>query len=325
MGMSNSRASAADVEDLRIALGYDSWNLLGVSYGTRLALTIMRDYPDHIRSVILDSTYPLEVDLLSAQSANFDRALRVLFADCAANAVCSTDNPDLEDNFYDTLNRLNGNPATIDPEDLFSFVDEPLVVSGDLFAQTIYTSLYFTDVIPSLPNIITAAYDRDYSGIGFLFSQLQGPTGSLSIGMYLSVQCSEEAPFTSKEKVHAEEQKYDIRGAFRGLAEDLLDACLELQLPSPSPIENESVTSDIPTLILSGDYDPITPPHWGQQVADTLPNSYFYVMPDGGHGVVTTSDCAAAVAAEFLKDPTSAPDRACLDTLTAPDFSDTLF
>lgn len=323
--MANSLVSAADVEDLRIALGYESWNLMGASYGTRLALTIMRDYPQHVRSAILDSTYPLEVDLFSAQPENYDRALHVLFADCAADSVCSEENPNLEDRFFDTLNRLNNSPYAIDPEELFSLVDQPIVLSGDLFSLAVYESLYYADIIPSLPDVITAAYDFDYGGIGFIFETLQTSSAQLSMGTYLSVQCSDEAPFTSAEQVRDKHRDYAVHGAFRGLADDFLDACAELNIPSPSPLENEPVTSDIPTLILSGAYDPITPPAWGKQVAGNLANSFFYEFPDIGHGVVSSSDCASAVAGFFLDDPSREPQRSCLDRLEPPDFSESFY
>jgi pimeloyl-ACP methyl ester carboxylesterase len=81
----NSRENAADLNDLRIALGYDEWNLYGISYGTKLALTTMRDFPEGIRSVVLDSAYPLQTSLIIDVPANMDRAFDTLFAGCAAD------------------------------------------------------------------------------------------------------------------------------------------------------------------------------------------------------------------------------------------------
>jgi pimeloyl-ACP methyl ester carboxylesterase len=101
LSLYNSVESAADLNDLRLALGYEEWNLFGVSYGTRLALTAMRDYPDGIRSVILNSTVPLQADLYSEVPASFDRALNVLFDSCADNPVADNAYPDLETVFFD--------------------------------------------------------------------------------------------------------------------------------------------------------------------------------------------------------------------------------
>ena len=88
--LATSAESAADVNDLRLALGYDQWNLYGVSYGTKLALTVMRDFPQGVRSVILDSVYPLQVNLYTAPPEDFDRALKVLFESCAADTSVAT-------------------------------------------------------------------------------------------------------------------------------------------------------------------------------------------------------------------------------------------
>ncbi|HEX6305128.1 MAG TPA: alpha/beta fold hydrolase, partial [Anaerolineales bacterium] len=81
----NSAASAADVNDLRRALGYTKINLYGVSYGTRLGLTVMRDYPQAVRSAVLDSAYPPQVNLYTSLAPNAERAFNQLFAGCTAD------------------------------------------------------------------------------------------------------------------------------------------------------------------------------------------------------------------------------------------------
>ncbi|MBO9322039.1 MAG: alpha/beta fold hydrolase, partial [Roseiflexus sp.] len=96
----NTLTNAADLEDLRLALGYEQWNLLGSSYGTRLALTAMREYPQGIRSVVLDSTRPLQINE-SQTPADAERAFQTLFRGCAADPTCNAAYPDLERVFYD--------------------------------------------------------------------------------------------------------------------------------------------------------------------------------------------------------------------------------
>jgi pimeloyl-ACP methyl ester carboxylesterase len=91
----NSSTSAADVNDLRLVLGYNQLNLYAVSYGTRLALTILRDDPQAIRSAVLDSAYPLEVNLYTSLAANAERSFNVLFDRCAADSACNLSYPDL--------------------------------------------------------------------------------------------------------------------------------------------------------------------------------------------------------------------------------------
>src|ERR1051325_368575 len=109
----NSAASAADLNDLRLALGYDKLNLYAVSYGTRLALTLMRDHPEAVRSAVLDSTYPLQVNLYTALAPNAERAFNVFFNNCAADPGCNARYPDLRTVFYQLVDQLNAQPVWI--------------------------------------------------------------------------------------------------------------------------------------------------------------------------------------------------------------------
>src|SRR5919199_4363118 len=110
-------ADAADVADLRVALGYRALNLYSVSYGTRLALTVMRTHPRGIRSVILDSVDPPGVNAITSPLASTTRAFAVLFNSCAADAACAAAFPDLEQTFYRVVQRLNATPVTIHTRD----------------------------------------------------------------------------------------------------------------------------------------------------------------------------------------------------------------
>ena len=109
----NSAASAADLEDLRVALDYDEWNLYGISYGTRLAQQAMRDHPDGIRSVVLDSAYPADADLYAEMPGNAERAMEALFTTCADDPACAAAYPDLGRTFRDLVAELNAAPAPI--------------------------------------------------------------------------------------------------------------------------------------------------------------------------------------------------------------------
>jgi pimeloyl-ACP methyl ester carboxylesterase len=111
--MYNSAVFAQDVADLRRVLGYDVINLFGVSYGTRLALTMLRDQPEGIRSVILDGVYPPQVDRSAENLPNVNRALEALFTACAASRECDAEYPDLRETFYSTARRLNAEPELL--------------------------------------------------------------------------------------------------------------------------------------------------------------------------------------------------------------------
>jgi pimeloyl-ACP methyl ester carboxylesterase len=108
-----SAESAADLEELRVALNIEAWNLFGVSYGTRLALTVLRDYPHGVRSVILDSVYPPQVNLFVDAYANGERARQAVFKACAEDTQCAAAYPDLEAHFWQLVDSLNEQPERV--------------------------------------------------------------------------------------------------------------------------------------------------------------------------------------------------------------------
>ena len=107
----NSAENAADVADLRRALGVSEWNLYGVSYGTRLALTIMRDQPEGVRSAILDSVCLPQADHYAEMAGNAERAFDLLFNSCAEDDACAEAFTDLETVFWDLVNHLDTQPV----------------------------------------------------------------------------------------------------------------------------------------------------------------------------------------------------------------------
>ncbi|MGB1285629.1 MAG: alpha/beta hydrolase [Aggregatilineales bacterium] len=322
--MYNSATSAQDVQDLRRTLGYDEWNLLGISYGTRLALTILRDDDSGIRSVILDSVYPPEVDLYSPLVPNVLRALNVLFRDCAGDDACNSRYPDLEAQFWDVYTRLNETPQHI--ENITTpFGNVDLYLTGDRFFNWVFNWLYSIPDIEAIPRRIDAL-SQNLQSAGAVRAGLQEDfyTFSVSMGMYLSVQCAEEIRLMPPDAFDASLAAYPqlatyMAGNFTHNAR-LFDLCANWQSPPVNPIENDPVNSDIPVLLLAGEYDPVTPPAWAESSATTLSNSFYILFPATSHGVVRSHRCGQSVIEDFLQNPTARPDTRCVRTLTIPDF-----
>ena len=309
-----SAANAADVEDLRKALGYSQWNIYGGSYGTKLALTIMRDYPEGVRSVILDSAYPLQANLYAGPS-NSLRSLNRIFERCAADTDCNQAYPDLEATFYNLVDQLDTEPPILNLYDALNFKFYKVVLNGDRFIWTIFQMLYDTGQLPGLPRRI---YEIKEGKTDLLFTSLQSYIffdGYWAEGMYFSIQCNEEAPFGSIDAT---------KSANANLSPRILEATNSLQIyeycaawveSQPSPKENEAVVSDIPTLILSGEFDPVTPPAWGQLAAETLSNSQFLEFPGFGHWVYGTGACDSQIVLDFINDPDTPVDANCINAL----------
>jgi pimeloyl-ACP methyl ester carboxylesterase len=321
--LSTSSESASDMEDLRLALGYKQWNLYGISYGTRLALTAMRDYPDGIRSVILDSTYPPSADLFAEAPRDLDRSIDRLLTDCEADSFCLNAYPNVRKKFNELIDDLAANPRTLDISEETGEEGATFVLSDDLFLGWLYSYFYDKGILGDLPALIWETANGDYDIVKEIASyQFADDTPSgVSWGMYFSIECAEEAPFGSRDKAAIELSRFPrLKGVFRGMATDTYAACDAWNVPPASSVENNVIESDIPTLVLSGDYDPITPPGWGRSVANSLDNSYYFELPGVGHGVIPSEGCGEVIAHNFLSQPDADPSSSCIYTLSHPTF-----
>jgi pimeloyl-ACP methyl ester carboxylesterase len=315
----NSLASAADLEDLRTALGYDQWNLYGISYGTRLALTTMREYPDGIRSVILDSTRSLQSSETSTP-ADVDRSFEKLFDGCARDEACNKAFPNLSDTFYKLVEKLDREPIVGDATNPFNGRELKILINGDSLQGLVTQALYSTDIIPQLPKAIVAASEGVDTSLLMrlaLNSVLQNEY--VSYGMFYAVRCNEEIVFDTPEALAAADDAFpEQRGIFDLSSYSTI--CDAWQAGSAPAIENQPVASDIPTLVLAGEYDPATPPDDGRAAAQTLSNGFFIEFPGLGHGVSVDGGCPQGITLAFLNDPTAKPDESCVAQMGGPSF-----
>ncbi len=321
----NSAASAADLEDLRLALEYDEWNLYGISYGTRLAQQAMRDHPDGIRSVVLDASYPADADLYAEMPGNAERAMEALFTTCAEDPACAAAYPDLGGTFRDLVGRLNAAPAPITVVDAATGerIDDDL--DGDDLVGFLFDSLYSTELVPQLPEIITAAAAGEFGSIGLILGTRTQSLDVVAIGQQLAVQCHEEVSFGSRDAVaaaaadHPLVEGYVESGPSSGTG--IFDVCDSWEAGEADAEANEALSSDIPTLVLAGELDPITPPRWGEQIAGDLSEAFYVQFPFTGHGSLPSHECAVDITEDFLDEPRQEPATDCVDDIAAPAFT----
>jgi len=296
---------AADARDILVVLGYQQANLYGISYGTRVAQFIMRDHPEIVRSAVLDSVVPIEVQLLNQSTVERDYALNVLFTDCKFDPACSSAYPDLESAYNETVNQLNAQPIKLTiPIDQNRKLEQ--VVDGSTFRDTIAWTLRMPQAIGSAPQLIYRSRDGDNS---ILISSLAFPIlsfDSISMGTYISVNCHDQVFAMSTEKLDS----------------TIFDLCELWEATPPGPGENDPVNSEIPTLIFAGKYDPVTPPSFAHQLAGHLTHNYIAEIPNQGHAPSATgiSDCPTKLIAAFLHDPNVSPDFACINETKAIKF-----
>jgi pimeloyl-ACP methyl ester carboxylesterase len=309
----DSASSASDVDDLHRVLGLPAWNLFGVSYGTRLALTVARDHPESVRSIVIDSVLPPQVDALAAAGPNANRTFQLIFDTCASQQACALAYPHLRDDFFAMLDQLALKPAAISLTDGSTFL-----LDADFVIDLVRGICYSAQAIPFVPEVIEELHDGQFAGIAAALSTaIQAQGSSLAVGMNLSVVCREIAPFTSREAIaQAGTDLPPELSAHFGSAD--LDTCDVWKVAPAASIEHEPITSALPSLVLSGGFDPVTPPAWGKLAASTLARSTYLEVSSEAHGVFE-SPCAATIIDHFERDPSAAPDTSC--TLSIADLS----
>ncbi len=315
----NSVASAADIEDLRKALGYEQWNLYGSSYGTRLALTTMREYPAGIRSVVLDATRSLQASETSTPG-DVDRSFEKLFSGCKQDVACNKAFPNLHDRFYALVDTLNKEPIVDQATNPFTQKQLNILINGDALIGLTAQAMYSSDLITQLPKAVFAASEGiDHSLFVRLALNSVLQNEYLSYGMFFAVRCNEEISFDTVEALAAADDAFPQQHQVFDLS-TYTTICNTWQAGTAPTIENEPVISDIPTLVLAGEYDPATPPDDGREAAKTLTNSTFIEFPGRGHAPGFDGGCPQNIALAFLNDPTSKPDTSCVAEQSAPAF-----
>jgi pimeloyl-ACP methyl ester carboxylesterase len=305
----NSAASAADLNDLRLALGYQKLDLYAVSYGTRLALTLMRDHPDAVRSAVLDSVYPLQVNLYTALAPNAERAFNVFFDHCAADSGCSASFPNLRAVFYQLVDDLNRAPVLVSLS--AGSAERTVRVDGGMLIDVLFTGLYNPAVTASMPRMIFDIRSGDFAilrqRLALYFDS------SASLGMQTSVQCAEEIRFNTGDDAYAAARgvQPQIAAYYPFSVQPLFDICGEWTTAPVDPRENLPVSGDVPALVLAGEGDPITPPEWSWIVAGDLSHAFYHEFPGNGHWVTRSSPCALRMALAFWDNPDADPARVC--------------
>jgi pimeloyl-ACP methyl ester carboxylesterase len=312
-----SAATAADIEDLRKELGYDKWNLYGISYSTRLMLTVARDYPDSVRSMLLDSVLPLEVSFDDVSAANMMRSLNLVFDRCAVTTECVRDHGDIRRKFFDLVEQADRSPLPL-PITAAEASGKPARIGGSEVVNAIYNALHRVGTIPSIPGIIDEASKGNYERLTELVKQNLGAPG-YSWGLRYSVWCSEEFPFEDRNAIAA--QVSPARGLGGINLGTLPPAVCDAWNVSPAPTrENQPVSSSVPTLIFAGEFDPDTPPAWGQQLIGPLRHAYFVEFRGRSH-TPGFFRCGQQVAAEFFQRPEKAPAMDCVLVMRGADFA----
>ena len=285
-----------DLDAVRQVLGYERVNIWGVSYGTRVALEYMRRYPEATRSSILDGVAPVSIALPWHGGEDALASLRLLSEQCSAMESCAKTYGDVLRNAETIAQRLAAKPVEVTIAHPRTQAPFTLTMNHQIFASMIRMALYTRDLSTLLPLAITNARDDDYALLASLISMAGEQTEliNISYGMHYTVLCNEDYP----QYQNRTDVSVDFLSA--NLAQAFADVC---EVWPRYPVDDNyftPVTSDVPTLMLSGQRDPVTPPRWAEQVGQHLSRSRHLIAP-GGHHSITNEGCVAQLIAQFIQ------------------------
>jgi len=307
-----------DLDEVRQALGYAKINLSGGSYGTRAVMTYVKQHPTSVRSVLLHGVSPFDQFMPREFPWHTQRALNGVLDECLANAECGTTFPDIKMNERTVLETLKKGPVEVD----VVVENKPLKMklSRDLAAEAIRYMLYQSRGAGRVPLALNEASKGNFKPLAeaaMFYRRVIVATGAT--GLYLSITCAEDLPFAKQ--VEGRDPDITFLGNYR--LREQLEACAEWPQSTLRKNYDELVRSDVPALIFSGQWDPVTPPEYGDRVAKLLPNSLHVVVPSGGHGFggLDGLQCLEGLTTKFIESGTTKGlDTACVKSIRRAGF-----
>lgn len=290
--------AVADLEAARVALGYPALNLYGISYGSRVAQHFARRYPDVTRTLILDGVVPPQLSLGPEIATEAQHALERIFARCAEDDACAERFGDLEEKFAGLKTRLSEKKVRVKAADPVTGEFDSIEFGADEMAIALRLLAYDARTIALVPLLVSEAADGNYRPLLAQFQMtLTSLADAIAMGMHNAVMCSEDVPFY-------DDTRFDtaaIENSYIGPVQlESLQAICSVWPAGPVDADfKQPLATDTPTLLLSGDADPITPPRYADLAASNLKRAWLMTGKDQGHGQVSVG-CMPRLVGNFV-------------------------
>lgn len=282
-----------DLDEVRGWLGYPRINLYGVSYGTTAAMVYLRQHPERVRAVALQGVIPLDVPMWLEAPRSSQQALDQVFAACARQPGCHDAFPEIEDEFGSLLKRLADKPVVVKVSQPETDQEVEVTIDDEILRGFVGGVLYSASRIHDLPLLIHLAHQGDYQPLAARVTA-RGESG-IPKGVYLSIVCSEIIPQFDPGALPAA-----AAGTFMGglrVGRDV-SACREWVRGSLPAGFWTPVKSNVPVLVMNGALDHLTPPRYGERVAQSLAHARHLVLPHRGHN--DTDPCVNGMIEAFM-------------------------
>jgi len=310
-----------DYDQVRQAMGYDKINIMGVSYGTRAAQVYLRLFPDAVRSATLDSVVPMQLALGQEHAPMLDLSVQTVLDDCAGDESCHTLFPHQAEDLAALFLQLREEPQQITIINPVTGEPQEMRISADTLGVALRFLSYASETQALIPLLVHEALTT--GDLSRLASQailvMTGLHEMLAKGMELSVMCSEDFPVI--------DVSADYSDTLMGnLFLEIIDLQCNVWPHGEVPADfHQPVVSDVPVLLMSGERDPVTPPHYGAQTAETFSNSLNLVARGQAHSVMKNT-CLREITTAFIeKGSVEDLDTSCVEKiLPAPFFTSLL-
>ncbi len=289
-----------DFEQVRLALGLDRWNLFGESYGTTVALTLEALHPETVRSVVLDSLYP--PDPVPLWSTLTGQARDAFFAYCQQDQACSSAYPDLAGTYRETLAQLDRSPVMVAAPPQLEQARGGVRLTASLFEALVSNLIYYPPGYSTLPRLIGAVHRGDGTEAGTALASVLSTLGAGSLALHAAVECRDRPHYRTELPSDAQAmdriQLYGVCGTWSDLG--------------PPPLVPTG--TGIPTLVLAGEFDPVSGPTLSRHIAEEIgPSARWVAVARVGHNVRAFSPCGAGIASAFIDRPEGDLDVSCAD------------
>jgi len=299
-----------DLETLRQALGAPRFNLVGISYGTRVAQQYLKRHPQGVRSIVLDSPVPNELVLGGEFARNLDDALKAQFALCTADADCAQAFGDPYAKLMRLRDSLRATPREVSFSDPVTFTPTTRRLDEYGLAGLVRLFAYSPESAALIPLSIDQALAGNHAPLMGQLKMLQDGMAELAgSGMQLSVACAEDA-----DQAQPDPNAADL--LLGNLLVDVIKAQCTIWPRGVRPADfNEPATGDTPVLVLAGEFDPVTPPRYGEDILRHLTRARLLVVKGQGHAVIGRG-CLPSLVSRFMDDPDPHKlDISCADVL----------
>lgn len=332
----NTIENARDVKALRRALGFDQWNMWGISYGSVLGQAYLHEDPEGIRAAVIDAIVPIDPAInFQGIARYYQRVLTILSDLCAEDASCAADFPDFEERLKQAIKAVEAEPIKVpNALDLERFPSGEATFFHDIIAGLPFIQFYEQDNYPTLPAMIDALADiverKDYDRFRLLTSgqSMGGGFGGISQGMYNAIACNDGWVTSYRESFERDAKDHPVLSLINGqltLADEIVALCEKYGMSPRDPADFAPRMIKTRTVIAEGAMDPITPPPFAEAILPNFLNGSYVEWPYAGHGPTRSVECAGAFLTDFYDDPHGELDTSCADDMEKPSFAGPLY